>query len=842
MTKLVVVESPAKVKSIGRYLPKEYKVDSCVGHIRDLPSRKTEIPASIKDKPWADLAVDVENDFQPHYVTIRGKGKVIQQLKAKLKDADELLLATDEDREGESISWHLIQVLKPKVPVRRMVFNEITKDAIQRALANPRDLDMHLVQAQETRRILDRLYGYTLSPLLWKKIGGNLSAGRVQSVAVRLIVERERERRAFRSGAYWDLKASLAHQGQDFDARLLTVDGQRIATGKDFDKDTGKIAEGREVLLLEEDRARQLQASLVDATWTVLSVEANKRQSSPMPPFITSTLQQEANNRLNLGARDTMRVAQRLYENGFITYMRTDSTQLSDEAIRAARAVIEQRFGREYLPPSPRSYQHKKTKGAQEAHEAIRPAGSTFTPPEKTGLKDREFDLYKLIWDRTLACQMVNEQFTSTAVTVEAKETTFGATGKAVDFPGYRRAYPALGEAENPLPRLAEGDHPDCKNIDAEGHETKPPARYTEATLVRALEEAGVGRPSTYADIMERIQGKGYVIKKGKALVPSFTAFAVTGLLEKHFPNLVDSEFTAKMEQHLDEIAAGEAEWLPYLRAFYQGSDGLREQVDKRLDQVDPGDAREIQLEGMPFTVKVGRYGPYVETEIDGERVSASIPETVTPDELTKDFVAELVRQKREGPPVLGKDPDTGEPVYVMNGRFGPYFQLGDGDGSKKPPRASIPRGIDPQDAKLADALFLLKLPKTLGHHPADAGRVLAGLGRFGPFVAHEPADGSKTEYRSLKSMEDLRVVTLDEALQLLAQPKRGRGAGRRTRQVLQDFGKHPDDGKPVQLLDGRYGPYVNHGKTNATVPKGQDPAKLTMEEALALLEKKRAS
>jgi DNA topoisomerase-1 len=839
--KLVIVESPTKSKKIQQYLPKGFTVDSCVGHIRDLPSSKADIPEEIRGKPWADFGVDVEHGFAPYYVTIPGKQKVISGLRSKLKAADELYLATDEDREGESISWHLVEALKPKVPVRRMVFNEITKDAIRRALEAPRDIDMDLVQAQETRRILDRLYGYALSPLLWKKVGGGLSAGRVQSVAVRLVVMRERERRAFVPATYWGLTALLDRSGE-FEARLVSVGGRRIATGKDFDKDTGQLAAGRDVLQLDEAKAKDLHKRLESAStvWTVADVVEQQRQSSPEAPFVTSTLQQEANNRLNLSARQTMQAAQRLFENGFITYMRTDSTSLSEEGIAGAQDAVKAEFGAEYLHPTKRTYEGKQQKGAQEAHEAIRPAGRDFVHPDKAGLSGVDLQLYRLIWMRTLACQMANERYTSTTVTVHALEAAFTASGKRVDFAGYRAAYGATEDEEGSLPALAKGDRPALRRLTAEGHETKPPARYTEASLVKAMVDERIGRPSTYAAILQTIQDRGYVVPKGKALVPTFTAFAVVGLLEKHFPKLIDLQFTADMEEKLDLIAAGEMPWVPFLEEFFLGPNGLQAEIERRMETIDPADARTIGLgKGFPFTVKIGRFGPYVEVEQGGERLSASIPESVTPDELDAATVERLLKAKAEGPKSLGEDPETGLPVLVLDGRFGPYYQLGEaeeGKGAPKPRRASLPKGRTPDQATLEEGLFLLSLPKELGPHP-QGGRVLVGLGRFGPYVVWE--NGAAKEYRSIPP-DRLRHVALSEALDLLAQPKKGRG-GRGQATVLRELGPHPDDGKPVQILDGRYGPYVKHGDTNANVPRGTAVEAVTMEQAVAALAERAA-
>ncbi len=838
MTRLVIVESPAKVKKIKQYLGDGYDVDSCVGHIRDLPSSKSEIPAKIKNEPWADFAIDIDNGFKPVYITIRGKGKVVTQLKKKLKDAEALYLATDEDREGESISWHLVEALNPKVPVKRMVFNEITKKAVQEAVENPRDLDMHLVQAQETRRILDRLYGYALSPLLWKKVGGNLSAGRVQSVAVRLVVMREKERMAHTSAEYWDLIAELDNGGR-FEARLHSIDGKRVASGKDFGDD-GKLIAGRDVAVMNEAAAKEMAERLRNEIWNVSDVKAEAKQSRPKPPFITSTMQQEANNRLNMSARDAMRTAQRLYENGYITYMRTDSVALSQEAIEGARGAIQAEFGADYLPAEPRVYKGKKDSGAQEAHEAIRPAGSEYQHPDRAGLSGAEKELYRLIWQRTLACQMENERYTQTTATIDAAEATFTASGKVVDFPGYRAVYRSRADDASRLPAIHEGDQPQCMQVNADGHETKPPARFTEATLVQALESEAIGRPSTYASILDTIMNRGYVVKKGKALVPSFTAFAVTGLMERHFPSLVDTQFTAKMEQALDDIASGQAEQVPFLSEFFLGPDGLQAQIAERLETIVPEEARRIELgptfADADFEVRIGRFGPYVEAMRDGEKVNASLPDELTPDELSAARVEQLLKARQEGPRAIGEHPD-GTPIYVMDGRFGPYYQLGDQEegSKKKPKRASIP-SKKMEDADLEQALFLLSLPREVGAHP-EGGRVITNIGRFGPYVAHEKPGDAKPEFRSLKEVDQVQHIGLDEALEILAKPK----GGRRGPTVLKELGAHPDDGKPIQLLAGRYGPYVKHDKTNASLAKDADAEKFTLEEAVRLIAEKKA-
>ncbi len=848
MASLVIVESPTKAKTIKEFLPRGYRVAASMGHIRDLPDKAADIPAKYKGEDWARLGVNVAKDFEPLYVVPADKKKVVKELKELLKDADEILLATDEDREGESISWHLTQVLSPKVKVRRMVFHEITREAIREALESTRKIDDRLVRAQETRRILDRLYGYTLSPLLWKKIAYGLSAGRVQSVAVRLLVLRERERRAFRAAVYWDLKAHLQHNDASFDADLIALDGTRIATGKDFDEKTGTLAKGKEVVLLDEKKAARLRDDLLKKKWKVVASEEKPGIRRPAAPFTTSTLQQEANRKLRLSARDTMRVAQSLYENGYITYMRTDSVNLSTQAVGAARELIQRMYGKEYLPPKPRHYSAKNVH-AQEAHEAIRPAGSHFRTPEETRLHGRERDLYELIWKRTVACQMVDARITSLVVTLEVENATFRASGKRIDFPGFLRAYvegsddpeAALEDQEVLLPHLEVGDRPTCTGIDALSHETQPPPRFTEASLVRELESDGIGRPSTYASIIGTIIERGYVQKQGQALVPTFTAFAVIALLEHHFPKLVDLKFTARMEQSLDDIAEGHAEWLPYLKTFYLGKDGLRKQVEVREKKIDPVEARTVEVSDLPdTTIRIGRFGPYVEVEQNGDVVRASLPADAAPAELTTERVEELLRQKLEGPDVLGHHPETGEPILALSGQYGPYVQLGQvTDDNPKPKRASLPKGMKPEDVTLEIAVGLLALPRLLGLHQ-DGGKIFASQGRFGPYIVHHrAADGAK-EYRSLKGDDHVLTVTLPRALELLAQPKqtRGRRAGPTP---IKELGPHPGDRKPVGLYEGQYGPYVKHGTVSASIPKGTDPQSVTLAQAVELLAARRS-
>jgi len=844
MTTLVIVESPTKARTIRNYLPSGYRVEASMGHVRDLPSSAEEIPEAVKGEKWAQLGVNVNASFEPLYVVPKNKKKVVNELKEALKGADELVLATDEDREGESISWHLQQLLKPKVPTKRMVFHEITQEAIREALKNCRDTDKRLVHAQETRRILDRLVGYTLSPLLWKKIAWGLSAGRVQSVAVRLLVKKERQRRAFRQGSYWDLKATLEKEKAPFESRLFTLAGTKIATGSDFDPNTGQIIEGRKVKLLNEAEARELQERLTDKTWTVTEIEEKPVTRKPAPPFTTSTLQQEANRKLRLSAREAMRIAQNLYEQGYITYMRTDSVHLSEQAIAAARSCVEQKYGKKYLSPKPRQYT-TKSKGAQEAHEAIRPAGKTFRTPKETGLGGKELALYDLIWKRTVACQMANAQITQITVQLQVEDAGFRSTGKRIDFPGFLRAYvegsddpdAALEDQEVILPPLKVGDHPNCKELEAVGHETQPPARYTEASLVKTLEQEGIGRPSTYASIIGTISDRGYAQMNKNALIPTFTAFAVTSLLEKHFPDLVDTGFTAKMEQTLDEISTGEAEWLPYLEQFYKGEKGLEHQVKVRETEIDPNVARTVELEDLEVKVRIGKFGPYIEVENGHGPVTASIPKDLTPADLDPEQVQVLLKQKTEGPEKLGVHPEIGEPIFLLIGSYGPYVQLGEvTEDNKKPKRASLPKGVNKEDVTLEMAVGLLSLPRLLGEHPATSCKIKAGLGRFGPYVVHDQGKNGK-DYRSLKAGDDVLTINLERALELLAQPKKSRGGNRtKTKTALKELGNHPTDNEPINIYDGPYGPYVNHKKTNASLPEGKSLEDITLEMALELL------
>jgi DNA topoisomerase-1 len=848
---LVIVESPAKAKTIAGFLGNDYVVESSIGHIRDLPRNAADVPAAYKGTPWARLGVDVENDFKPLYVVSAEKRDQVRKLKALLKDASELYLATDEDREGESIAWHLREVLSPPdgMPVKRMVFHEITRPAIERAVDDCRDINQHLVDAQEVRRILDRLYGYEVSPVLWKKVMPKLSAGRVQSVACRILVERERARMRFRNAGYWDLEgtfAALDKDGQAFTATLVALDGKRLATGKDF-SENGELT--RDAVLLDEPSARALAQRLTGKTFDVRSVEEKPFRRSPYAPFMTSTLQQEAGRKLRFTSQRTMQVAQRLYENGYITYMRTDSTNLSETALTAARQQARELYGDAYVPDKPRVYV-KKVKNAQEAHEAIRPAGDTFRTPDDVAreLSGDELRLYDLVWKRTVASQMADATGQSLQVRLgtrtDAEDAEFGASGKAITFPGFMRAYvegaddpeAELEDREVRLPALAQGDRLPAAGVEPKGHTTQPPARYTEASLVKALEELGVGRPSTYASIIGTIQDRGYVWKKGTALVPSFTAFAVVGLLEQHFGRLVDYRFTASMEDDLDGIATGSEDPVAWLRHFYEGNGepGLHRLVSEHLGDIDAREVNSIPIgqdaAGTDLVVRVGRYGPYLQRGED----RASVPEDLPPDELTVEKAEELLSAP-SGDRVLGVDPASGFEVVAKAGRYGPYVTTVPPEGSKEAPRtSSLFKDMDLDTVDLDVALRLLTLPRVLGTDPADSEEIVASNGRYGPYVK------KGSDYRSLEREEQLFTVTLDEALTIFAQPKQRRGQRAETA-PLKTLGNDPVSGKPMVVKEGRFGPYVTDGETNASLRKDDSIEGLTDERASELLSDRRA-
>jgi DNA topoisomerase-1 len=848
-SKLVIVESPAKARTIAGFLGSGFVVESSLGHVRDLPRNAAEVPAALKKEGWARLGVDVHHEFKPLYVVPKEKHAQITRLRRLLKEADELYLATDEDREGESIAWHLLELLHPRVPVRRLVFHEITAGAIRQALAAPRHLDRRLVDAQETRRILDRLFGYEVSPVLWKIVRPGLSAGRVQSPAIRIVVQRELERMRFRSASYWDLEGTFATRSGDggrFTATLAALDGRRVASGKDFDA-TGHSRNGG-VLVLDRAAAEALVGDLSRADFTVRSVERKPYRRSPYAPFRTATLQQEAGRQLRFSSQRTMRVAQRLYEGGYITYMRTDSTALSETAVAAARALIASRFGADYLPPRPRVYR-SQVKNAQEAHEAIRPAGEAFRDPEEVAAEvpAEEARLYDLIWKRTVASQMADAvgesvQVRLGAVAASGADAEFGASGKVISFPGFLRAYvegsddpeAELEDQERRLPALAEGDPLDAEDLEAKGHETKPPARYTEASLVRRLEELGIGRPSTYASIISTIQERGYVWKKGPTLVPSFTAFATVRLLESQFADLVDYEFTARMEDDLDRIATGDQETLPYLSDFYfgDGHRGLVDLVSRSLAEADPREINAVPLgdEEGALVVRVGRYGPYLEA--GGARVS--VPEDLAPDELTAEKAASLL-QEPDADRVIGVDTESGLEVLARRGRFGPYVQLGRAEEvTGKPKSASLFATMAPETVTLEEALRLLSLPRVVGVDPGTGEEVLARNGKYGPYLER----GGET--RSLDSEGQIFTVTLEEALRRFAAPKTRRGSSRATAGPLRSLGIDPDTGCTVEVRDGRFGPYVTDGAVNASLRREDSVEHLTLERARALLAARR--
>ena len=848
---LVIVESPAKAKTIGKILGKDFTVESSIGHIRDLPASASEIPAAYKTFAWARLGVDVDNDFKPLYVVSSRKKDQVKKLKQLVKTATEVYIATDEDREGESIAWHLLEVLAvpDAIPVKRMVFHEITASAVKHSLENPRDLDRRLVDAQEGRRILDRLYGYEVSPVLWKKVLPGLSAGRVQSVATRLIVDLEKARMKFRAAGYWDIEGQFhptIGEPTPFSATLVSLDGERLATGKDFD-DRGSLVRANAVVL-DESSARSLTERLNGAKFNVRSVEEKPYKRSPYAPFITSTLQQEGGRKLGFTAKRTMQAAQRLYENGYITYMRTDSTTLSSEALKAARSQAQEMYGKEYVPDQPRQYA-RKVKNAQEAHEAIRPAGESFRLPSDVAreLTGDEARLYDLIWKRTVASQMKDATGQSVQVRLGTnpgqEDAEFSASGRVITFPGFLRAYvegsddpeAELEDREVILPPLRVGQELAIDSLEPKEHVTQPPARYSEARLVKELEERGIGRPSTYASIIGTILDRGYVWKKGSALIPSWTAFAVVGLLEDHFSKLVDYDFTASMEEDLDEIATGEEETVPWLKKFYFGNGeiGLHDMVTVRIDEIDPRAVNSIPIgkdeQGRDVIVRVGRYGPYLQRDED----KASIPEDLPPDELTIAKAEEILSapsQDRE----LGADPETGTTIFLKAGRFGPYVQLGEiEDGSKtKPPTASLLKSMDPATVTLADALTLLSLPRVVGVDPTDNEEIQALNGRYGPYLKK----GKDT--RSLETEEQIFTVTLEEALVLYAQPKKGR---RNAATVLKELGKDEASGAEISIKDGRFGPYVTDGETNASLPRGTSPETMTMDRALEMLAERRA-
>ncbi|CRK61087.1 DNA topoisomerase I [Alloactinosynnema sp. L-07] len=880
--RLVIVESPAKARKIASYLGRHFVVESSRGHIRDLPRKAAEVPEKYKGESWSNLGVNVDSGFEPIYIVTPDKKSTVTELKGLLKDVDELYLATDGDREGEAIAWHLLEALKPKVPVRRMVFHEITEPAIRAAAENTRDLDRDLVDAQETRRILDRLYGYEVSPVLWKKVMPRLSAGRVQSVATRIVVQRERERMAFVAATYWDISATMdagaPAEPPTFGSRLLSVDGTRLATGRDFGQD-GKLKPGTEVLLLEETEARRLTEALAGAALTVASVEEKPYTRKPYAPFMTSTLQQEAGRKLRFSSERTMRTAQRLYENGYITYMRTDSTTLSETAITAARQQATDLYGAQFVSPQPRQYT-RKVKNAQEAHEAIRPAGEVFRTPGQVAseLETDEFRLYELIWQRTIASQMADVRGTTMTVRItgaaaSGEECVFSSSGRTITFPGFLRAYVEAvdtetggeaDDAERRLPLLVKGQALTAAGLSADGHTTSPPPRYSEPSLVKALEELGIGRPSTYASIINTIQDRGYVWKKGSALVPSWIAFSVIGLLEQHFERLVDFDFTAAMEDELDRIAAGDQARTAWLTGFYFGgeigpegsvgrSGGLKKLVGSGVEHIDAKSVNSIEVfrddEDRPVVVRVGRYGPYLEREVDGVAQRANVPEDLAPDELSLEIAEKLFATPMEGR-TLGTDPVSGNEIVAKEGRFGPYVTEvlpepeEPAEGAKKtrsktakakPRTGSLFKDMTLDTITLDDALKLLSLPRVVGTDPASGEEITAQNGRYGPYLKRG------TDSRSLVNEDQIFTIELDDALKIYAEPKkRGRQAAA-SAPPLREMGNDPASGKPMVVKDGRFGAYVTDGETNASLRKADNVETLTDERAAELLAEKRA-
>jgi DNA topoisomerase-1 len=852
--KLVIVESPAKAKTIGKFLGKDYHVEASYGHVRDLPTSAAETPKEIKDQPWADLAVDVDNDFTAYYVVQKDSKKQIAELRKLLKDSDEVVLATDEDREGEAISWHLLEILKPKVPVRRIVFHEITQEAIDHAVANPRNVNDGLVRAQEGRRILDRLFGYRLSPVLWRKVRPGLSAGRVQSVALRLVVEREEARRAFKRSTYWDVEAALSAEGKQFEATLVSVDGKRLASGKDFDADTGALKSEDVAWIRDEAEAEATRKALEEnLPWVVSRVEQKEATQRPYPPFITSTLQQAASSLLGFNPSHTMRVAQRLYEGidlgggereGLITYMRTDSVTLSDRALGEAASLIKGTYGEEYHQP--RRFK-TKAKGAQEAHEAIRPTDLKRRPEQVAKFLDADQQkLYRIIWNRTIASQMADAKLLKTTVEFTARtdrgEGVLRANGSVVTFPGFLKVADSA-QQDTLLPEVKEGQQvardatagglalEGCKAVK---HETKPPARYTEASLIKKLEDEGIGRPSTYAPTVGVIQGRNYVERQGKNLVPTYLGIAVVRLLRQYFPEYIDFDFTARMEGALDDIADGDRDWVDFLRAFYRGNGdfgpGLENEIKNKLEEIEfPAIPVGEDENGTPIVVRLGRkaVAPFVQRGEGGEGNTASVPLDLPYDELTAEKALDLIAERAKGNEPIGDDPETGEPIFALVGPYGPYVQRGAvTEENKKPKRTGLPKGTPIESVTMEMALGYLSLPRKLGDHPESGKSVRAGTGRFGPYIVH---DG---DFRSLPKDENVLTVSFEKAMELLAQPKRTRGQ----KTVLKKLGKHPESEVELVVYDGRYGPYVSDGKLNASLPKDSDVEAFTVEQAVPLL------
>ena len=828
--KLVIVESPTKARTIKKFLGSEYEVESCMGHLRDLPESSKDIPEKYKKHKWSRLGVNVEDSFKPIYCIPSSKTKVVNQLKKKSKEADEVILATDEDREGESISWHLYELLKSsKKTFKRMVFHEITKEAIKESLKNFRDIDKNLVYSQEARRILDRLVGYTLSPVLWKNVARGLSAGRVQSVAVKLLSERELLRMKFKTSKYSSIEADFNKGKSSFTAQLISYKKKSIATSSDFDRDTGAFKK-KDKLLLDSKKSKELVKELKSLSYEVTDIKNQTHIKKPQPPFTTSTLQQEANRKLSLSTKETMNLAQKLYERGFITYMRTDAVFLSQQAIQSSRKVIQKLYGKEYLPDKPRVYKNK-TKGAQEAHEAIRPAG-TFTHPKDAGLTGYLLKVYQLIWQRTLASQAMDckQKRVSAHLSSKGDAAVFSLSGTQILFDGFYKIYQTedAEPKENALPNLKVSDKLSCKNMKEIDHETRPPARYTEATLVQTLEKEGIGRPSTYASIISTIQKREYVFKDKNALIPTMTGIIVTKFLNDHFPNYVSRRFTSDMEQVLDDIAIGKKDYEKFLKQFFLGSDGLQKQIENHKSSPD---SRSITFSELSdFVFSAGPYGSYVTYTKGNKERKSSLPTNAHPSNFNKEFLMSLIENKEKGNDSLGNDPETNQPIYALVGKYGPYVQRGDAEGKKKTDvkRVSVPRGIEIEEVDLEMALKLLRLPEAIGVHPESSKEIKKGIGRFGPYIVH---DG---DFRSIRSLDDFFSITLDQALKIFSEAKKTR-----TKKVLKDIGTHPETEKPVQVLDGKYGPYIQSGSQRVSVPKEVSIASIDLDQAIKLLGKK---
>ena len=830
--KIVIVESPTKARTIGRFLPADYEVVACIGHVRDLPQSSSEIPREYKEMPWARaLGIDVENDFKPLYVVPEGKQKILREIKKALKGAEALVLATDEDREGESISWHLLELLKPTVPVYRMVFHEITKEAIGRALDSFRDIDSQLVEAQETRRLLDRLVGYPLSDLVWKKIAYGLSAGRVQSPGLRMIAERERLRCTFMPTIYWDLLADLKSQhNEPFQARLVSYKNKQLTSSRDFDSSTGaQIHHNRQ--LLNEKEATSLAQQLKQSPFQVAEITEKELSQNPPIPYITSSLQQDGVNKLGITSREVMRIAQTLYQSGKITYMRTDSPTLSQQALQAARNAVVTHCGKQFLTEKPRNFRG----GKGEAHEAIRPSGEHCIPPEHSKLQGRELALYRLIWQRTLASQMLPARKKSMKVSIKAGEARFEATGTRVVFAGFLSVYGAARatDSEQVLPALQEGDICVLEQLHTQRHVTRPPARYTEASLIKELEKRGIGRPSTYATIISRLYDKGYMRREGAALVPTFTGMIVVQLLERHFSDLIDYTFTSELETHLDEIALGKLNGTTYLRQFYLGKKGLKKQIEYKLESIDPEESRTLVLPQIEAQcqIRVGKYGPYVVWhDEENQEIHASIPENIAPADVEREELVALARSRRDGPEPLGKDPDTQQPIYLLTGRYGPYLQLGEAQDDEKPKRVAVPSGMKKEHVTLEFAQNMLSLPKELGLHPDNQQSVTVNIGRYGAYLR------CGNETRTLKKDDDPFTLTLERALEILAQPR----AVRRGPQPLRELGKEPRKGTKIVLYAGKYGPYLKMGSKNYRIPEewhsDERLKELSLEKALEII------